>query len=131
MRLRHGICAILLTLVSLAVSAQQGAAGKWDCSIETPNGPFNMTFEFAVNGNNLTGSMTNSFGSTAISEGKINGNDLIFVLSFPGMDGGTMTIDYKATVKGNEMSLTSKFRNPPAGAGGPPPEQTFTAKRAK
>ena len=130
MKMIQGMCAVLLTLASLAVSAQ-GAAGKWDCSIETPNGPFNMTFEFAVNGNNLTGSMTNSFGSIPISEGKINGNDLTFVLSFPGMDGGTMTIDYKASVKGDEMSLNSKIRNPPAGAGGPPPEQAFVAKRSK
>lgn len=130
MKIRHIIGMIILALSSLSAWAQ-GAAGKWDCSIETPNGPFNMTFDFAVKGNDLTGSMINSFGSTPISEGKINGNDLTFVLSFPGMDGGTMTIDYKASVKGDEMSLTSKIRNPPAGAGGPPPEQTFVAKRNK
>ena len=130
MNFRRCILVLILTLTSLAVSAQ-GAAGKWNASLETPQGPFAMTFEFAVDGNNLTGSLTNAFGTIPISDGKINGNDLTFVLSIPGPDGGAMTIDYNAAVNGDEMSLTSKFRNPPAGAGGPPPEQTFKATRAQ
>ncbi|MBF8270361.1 MAG: hypothetical protein HW386_2070 [Gammaproteobacteria bacterium] len=129
MKMHQVICAIILTLTSLAVSAQ-GATGKWSASLETPQGPFDMTFEFAVDGNNLTGTMSNAFGATPISDGKINGNDMTFVLSFPGPDGGAMTIDYKATVNGDEMNLISSFRNPPAGAPGPA-ETTFTAKRAQ
>jgi hypothetical protein len=129
MKLLRVILAAVFALASFSAFAQD-AAGKWDASIETPNGAFNMTFEFAVDGGNLTGSVTNAFGATPISEGKISGNDLTFTLSFPGMDGNPMTIDYQATVNGDEMAITSKFRNPPAGSPAPP-EQTFKATRAQ
>lgn len=126
MNLRHFICAAILVLTSLSVSAQ-GAAGKWNATVETQQGAMTMDFEFAADGNNLTGSMSNSMmGTTPITEGKIDGDNLSFIVSMQGPN-GAMTMNYKGVVNGDEMTLTRTLQNPPEGI---PPERTFTAKRA-
>ena len=128
MSYRHFIWVFILTLITLSVSAQDAAAGKWNATIEGPQGTLSMVFEFAVEGDKLTGSMSNDFmGTTPISDGIINGNDLSFKLKVAGPN-GAMTINYKAKVNGDEMTMTRTFESPPPG--GAPPERTFTAKRA-
>jgi hypothetical protein len=130
MRIRSlvlGVVAALFALPSIA----QDVAGKWNASIDTPNGPFAFAFEFLVDAaGKLTGSMQNEFfGATPISEGVINGNDISFKLVFQGGPDGPMTVSYKGTVNGDELAITSKFE------GTPPPggqaEASFTATRAK
>jgi len=117
--------------LALPILAQQGAAGRWNASIETPQGPFAFSFEFAVDAaGKLTGSMNNEFfGATPIKDGVVNGNDVSFKLTFAGAPDGDMTISYTGTVKGDELALTSKFEGAPPGGG--PAEQSFTAKRAQ
>lgn len=126
---RLGLAAIL-ALMALPAAAQQGVAGKWNVSVDTPNGPFQMVFEFAVDGDHLTGTMSNDFvGTTPISEGMIKGNEVSFKLALQGgPNGQAMTIDYKGMVKGDELALTSTFEGAPPNGG--PAEQKLTATRA-
>ena len=85
---------------------------------------------FAVAAGKLTGSMQNElFGSILIKEGTVNGNDVSFKLSIEGGPNGAMNIGYKGSVKGDELSLTSKFEGEVPGGG--PAEQSFKATRAK
>jgi len=125
-----GALAALVALVALPAAAQD-AVGKWNASVDTPNGPFAMVFEFLVDAaGKLTGSMSNDFmGSTPIKDGMLNGNDLSFKLTFEGGPNGPMTISYTGTVNGDEVALVSKFEGAPPGGG--PAEQTLTATRAK
>jgi hypothetical protein len=120
----------VLVLAALPAAAQN-AVGKWNASVETPNGPFAMVFEFLVDAaGKLTGSMSNDFmGSTPIKDGSIKGDDLAFKLTIEGGPDGPMTISYNGTVKGDELALTSKFEGTPPGGG--PAEQTLKATRAK
>jgi hypothetical protein len=121
-----GLAAALLSLPALA----DQVSGKWNLSIDTPQGPFTMVFDLKADGGKLTGSMSNDFmGVTQISDGTVMGNDLAFRLTLDGGPGGPMTINYKGTVKGDDLTLVSKFEGtPPPGAEG---EQTAVAKRAK
>ena len=118
--------------LALPIFAQQGPAGRWNASVETPQGPFAFTFEFAVDAaGKLTGAMNNEFfGATPIKDGVVKGNDISFNLTFEGApDGGSMTINYTGTVKGDELAMTSKFQGEVPGGG--PAEMSFTATRAK
>jgi hypothetical protein len=128
--IRSFLLAAAVVLFAIPATAQN-AAGKWNASVDTPNGPFAFVFEFLVDAaGKLTGSMTNDFiGSTPIKDGMLNGNELSFKLTFEGGPNGPMTISYKGTVKGDELALTSKFEGTPPGGG--PAEQSFTATRAK
>ena len=125
-------CAVAVAALALPVLAQQGVAGRWNASVETPQGPFAFAFEFLVDAaGKLTGSMTNEFfGATPIKDGVVNGSNVSFKLTFEGApDGSAMTISYAGTVKGDELALTSKFEGAPPGGG--PGEMSFTATRAK
>jgi hypothetical protein len=130
MRIRSFVLGVAATLLAFPCVAQD-IGGKWNASIDTPNGPFAFAFEFLVDAaGKLTGSMQNEFfGATPISDGVVNGNDISFKLTFDGGPNGPMTISYKGTVSGDELALTSKFE------GTPPPggeaETSFTATRAK
>ena len=127
MTIRQVVLALILGFISLSVFALD-AAGKWKATIEGPQGQFSMVFDLAVDGNTLTGSMSNDFmGTTPISDGTINGDDLSFKVKVE-TPNGAMTIDYKGKVKGDELTLTRTFENPPPGA---PAERTFVAKRDK
>ncbi len=127
MTIRHALVVGLLSAFALAAAAQQGAAGKWSASIDTPQGPFAFELEFAVDGTTLTGSMTNELtGTTPISDGTINGTNVAFKIKFDGPD-GAVVVGYKGTVTGDEMKLTSKVEGPRPDGG--PNEVTFTAKR--
>jgi hypothetical protein len=129
MRIRLFVLGVVTALLALP-SVAQDVAGKWNASIDTPNGPFAFAFEFLVDAaGKLTGSMQNEFfGATPISDGVINGNEISFKLTFQGGP-EPMTVSYKGTVNGDELAITSKFE------GTPPPggqaEASFTATRAK
>ena len=122
---------VLAASLALPILAQQGAAGRWNASVDTPQGPFAFTFEFAVDAGKLTGAMNNEFfGATPIKDGVVDGNNISFKLTFEGApDGGAMTISYTGTVKGDELAMTSKFEGEVPGGG--PAEMSFTATRAK
>jgi hypothetical protein len=123
-----GLVAVL-ALIAIPATAQD-AAGKWNASVDTPNGPFALVFEFTVDGEKLAGSMSNEFmGATPITDGTVKGGELTFKLKMEGGPNGAMTINYKGMVKGDELALTSTFEGAPPGGG--PAEQTLTATRAK
>ena len=127
MTIRTVSIALLLSAFVLTAVAQQGAAGKWNASIQMEQEPFAFQLEFAVAGTTLTGSMTNEFtGTTPITDGTINGKDVAFKIKFDGPD-GAIVVSYKGTVSGDEMTLTSKVEGTRPDGG--PNELTFTAKR--
>ena len=132
MRTPFRVLLVLAATLALPVFAQQGAAGRWNASVDTAQGPFAFTFEFAVDAaGKLTGTMNNEFfGATPIKDGVVNGNSISFKLTFEGApDGGAMTINYTGTVKGDELAMISKFQGEVPGGG--PAEMSFTATRAK
>lgn len=130
MRIRILFLAGFLALAAGPAMAGDGVAGKWNASIDTPQGAFAMVFDFAVDGMALSGTMSNDFmGATPISDGKVDGDNVSFKLSIQGGPGGAMTIDYKGMVKGDELTLTSTFEGTPPGGG--PASQTFKATRAE
>ena len=128
MRFRASVLGALITLLALPALSQT-AAGRWNASVDTPNGPFAFVFEFVVDAaGKLTGAMHNElFGATPISDGVVKGKDISFKLSFAG--DFPMTINYKGTVEGNELKMTSTFVG--EGPGGGPAEMSFTATRSQ
>lgn len=129
MKTRLACCTAILMLAAASASADD-VAGKWNASVESPQGPFAFTFDFTVDGEKLMGSMSNEFmGATPIAEGMVHGNNVSFKLMLQGGPGGAMTINYKGMVDGDELHLTSTFEGAPPGGG--PAEQSFVAKRAE
>jgi len=98
----------LLSLFAVFVFTASAAdvSGTWKAAIETPNGSFETTFKFKVDGNKLTGSVNNQFGGEQqISEGKVDGDNVTFVVS-GSFNGNDFKLNYKGKLAGDELKLT-------------------------
>jgi hypothetical protein len=111
----------LLALTALAADV----SGKWTAQVPGRGGQTReQTFNFKVDGNTLTGTVSGRMGDMPISEGKIDGDTISFTQTME-FNGNTMKFLYKGTVSGNEIKFT---RTRDGGEGQP---QEFTAKRAQ
>jgi hypothetical protein len=114
----------VLGLAAFALpAAAQNVAGKWNGSIESPQGAFSMLFDFAVEGDVLKGTISNDFtGATPITDGKLDGNKLSFNTAFEGGPDGPIAISYTGMIEGDKITLTMGLGDAAAAAGGGAPE---------
>ncbi|HLP16914.1 MAG TPA: hypothetical protein VK470_11680, partial [Bacteroidota bacterium] len=68
--MKHIICVLALLVIGLAhVASAQDINGKWKGQMETPNGAMEMTFNFKVAADSLSGSVESPMGELPISNG--------------------------------------------------------------
>jgi hypothetical protein len=98
---------ILLVLLSLSVAAPAAdISGKWQAEMKTPDGQTRTsTFEFKADGEKLTGTVGSTRGNTEISEGKISGDDVSFVVVRKFND-QEFKMNYKGKVNGNVINFS-------------------------
>ena len=79
--------------------------GTWSAEMKTPDGnTFPLTFNFKQDGDKLTGTVQGPQGDPIeISNGKVDGDNFTFDVSFNGM-----TIHHDCTVDGDEIKMTTK-----------------------
>jgi hypothetical protein len=112
----------ILAIFTLSAFAAD-ISGKWKATAEGPQGQMERTFTFKVDGNKVTGESTSTMmGTSQITDGKIEGDTITFVLTGKFGD-QEVKLSYKGKISGNEIKFTSQM----AGADG----QTFewTAKK--
>ena len=105
----------------LAVAAVYAAdvTGKWVAEMPGRQGTTQTTFEFKVAGATLTGTMSGGQGEpSAISEGKVEGDNISFVVVRKRNDMEFKTV-WKGKVSGDEIKFTREFQMPAGGMGGP------------
>jgi hypothetical protein len=59
--------------------------GKWIGKVSGPQGEFELTFTFKVDGDKLTGKNSSSMGELDLINGVVNGNDFSFDIDMQGM----------------------------------------------
>lgn len=99
------VCAALIMAFTAASAFAADLTGSWTGKSAGPNGEgFQITFNFKVDGDKLTGTMAGPQGDPMeISEGKVDGDKLSFIVSFNGM-----TIKHEGVITGDTIKLTSK-----------------------
>jgi hypothetical protein len=75
---------LLFLTGTLVVSAQTNIDGTWKGTRETPNGTFEVTYTFKVEGKELKGTLKTQFGEMQLENGKIDGNKFSYSLTFNG-----------------------------------------------
>lgn len=109
---------LLLSFALAGISFAADVTGKWMAKVPGQNGEQETTFALKQDGDKLTGTVTSPRGDRPISEGKISGETVTFVVE---SQRGKQT--YTGTVSGGEI----KFKR--EGGQGQPRE--FTAKKAE
>ncbi len=119
-RIASTVVAFLLAAVT-ALAAD--VSGKWVGNAPGRGGQTReVTFNFKVSGDELTGTVTGMRGEMPISDGKINGDEISFtqVMEF---NGNQVKLLYKGKVSGDEIQFTRQRE-------GGERSQQFTVKRA-
>lgn len=119
--------AVCIVFAALTVAWAADVNGKWVAQIPGRNGNTNeTTFNFKVEGDKLTGTMSGRQGDIAISDGKVSGDDISFTVTRE-FQGNSFKMVFKGKVSGDEIKFTRTIE----GGQGNMPAQEFTAKKAK
>ena len=117
--MRTGTFSLLFAGLALAaVSFAADVTGKWTAMVPGRNGEQETTFTLKQDGATLTGTVTGRQGDRPISDGKVSGDSISFVVE---TQRGKQT--YTGTVSGGEI----KFKRD----GGQGQPRQFTAKKAQ
>ena len=114
----------LLTLgVALLVSAtvahaQSGVEGAWTASVDSPNGTIELTYDFDVEADTLTGTVATEMGSNEILNGAVDGDTFSFDTKF-----NNMTISHNCELS-DENTISMEYTVGGAGMG--PQQLTLT-----
>jgi hypothetical protein len=136
--MRFKILAIAVMVLGLMVVIALAADvdGTWVSEFQGRGGQsMTITYTFKAEGSTLTGTVSSPMGGepTAISDGKINGDEISFSVKRE-MGGNSMTMNYKGKVAGDEIKLTMEMEGGMGGPGGGGPggkPMEFTLKRQK
>jgi hypothetical protein len=114
----------LFVFLALTVAVQAAdVTGKWVAQVPGRDGQTReVTFNFKVDGDKLTGTMSGRQGDIAISDGKISGDTISFVVTME-RGGNTFKQTYTGTVSDNEIKFKRETGRGPA--------TEFTAKRVQ
>jgi len=66
----------------MGASAQTTLDGNWKGSHDGPDGSFEINYAFKIEGTKITGVCTTQFGELPIDNGKIDGKNFSFSISF-------------------------------------------------
>jgi hypothetical protein len=94
------VAALLVTFTAMAADV----SGTWTGEQQGRNGPMTVTLNLKAEGNTLNGTISGRGGETAISDGKIDGDNVSFTVTRE-FNGNTMKMKYSGTVSGSEMKL--------------------------
>lgn len=91
--------------------------GRWEGTIQTPDGDASIYFNFKVDGTKLTGTVESPNGEIPIEDGKVDGDKISFKTHFNDAE-----INHEGTLSGDTIDLKVQ---------GPWGESEMTLKRAE
>lgn len=115
--LRKTLTASALVCLLASVCLAAAVDGRWEGTVNGPNGELKLVFNFKADGEKLTGTVEGPAGELQISDGKIKGDDLSFKISF-----GDTVITHEGKLAGETISMKSH---------GPWGDAEFSLKRAE
>ena len=103
MRNRVLVFSAVVMFALLTAAGATSLNGKWKGDMKTPNGDnLEINFDFHVDGEKLTGTVTNTYGEEQITEGTVKGDAISFIIL---AGGGQFKITYKGTIAGDELKF--------------------------
>jgi uncharacterized lipoprotein YehR (DUF1307 family) len=124
MSIRKIVAVFALAGMLAAAAFAADIDGKWKSEFTTPDGQTRTTnFTFKADGDKLTGTASGRQGDAAITEGKISGDEISFIV-VRNFRGEERKIQYKGKLSGDEIKLTVTY-------GPDMPPREMVAKRVK
>src|SRR5262252_426510 len=106
MRSKRAFLSGVLVLAASTAAFAADVTGKWVAQVPGRDGQTHeQTFNLKAEGEKLTGTVSGRQGDTAISEGKVKGDEVSFDVNVKFQD-REMKMSYKGKVDGDELKLT-------------------------
>src|SRR5271157_5363007 len=100
MRNRMLVLSFIALFALLAAASAADLNGKWKGDMKTPDGGnLETNFNFQVKGEQLTGTVANTYGEEQITDGSVKGDTISFIVM---AGGGQFKITYKGKLVGEE-----------------------------
>ena len=99
---RAPLLASILLFAFTAAAFALDMNGKWTGTMTTPNGDLEVNMNFKIDGEKLTGTVSNMYGEEQITEGVVKGDDISFIIM---AGGGQFKIVYKGKVTGDGIKF--------------------------
>jgi len=107
------LCGFGLCLLAQVASAQ-GTSGTWIAEIDGPQGKFPLVFELTVQGERLTGTVSNDWlPKFPLQNGSVTGDQISFELMLR-----DLTLEYTGTIAGDEIAVVSRVLEERQSTGG-------------
>lgn len=104
---------LMLLLLAGSPAFAAGVDGNWTGSVDSPNGPVQLSFSFKTQGPVLTGTTTGPDGTAiTLKDGKVDGDKISFVVEVS-FNGNTLSFNYSGQVSSNEIKLHTDFMGQP------------------
>lgn len=100
--MRNAILALVMTIGMAATAFAADVTGKWVGSVETPNGPLELTYDLKAEGEMLTGTVASAMGSLPLNKGKVAGAVLTYEVA---LEGGVITHEATVNEAGTEITV--------------------------
>ena len=100
--MRRALLALVMTIGMAATAFAADVTGKWVGSVETPNGPLELTYEFKAEGETLTGTVASAMGALPLDKGKVAGGVLTYQVA---VEGNVITHEAKVNEAGTEITV--------------------------
>ena len=127
MKFRVAIFTACFVFAGIVLAYAADVNGKWVAQVPGRDGQTReTTFNFKVEADKLTGTVSGRQGDTAFTDGKLNGDEISFTVTV-NAQGNEIKFHYKGKIAGDEIKFT---RTVEGGTGDRPPQE-FTAKRSK
>jgi len=97
------LAVVLLAVAPAAALAAVDVTGTWAGSFSAGGNDMQISFTFKQDGGTLTGTVQGPGEPLAITDGKIDGDKIVFKVSFNGA-----TITHEGTVSADVIKLTTK-----------------------
>jgi hypothetical protein len=102
MRSRLFVLFAILLLGCCAVANAADINGKWKGELQSANGPLEINLDLHVDGEKLTGTVANTYGTEQITDGTVKGDAISFIVM---AGGGQFKITYKGNVAGQDLKF--------------------------
>lgn len=120
--MRNLLSVSIFALVFMAFTAfNPNIEGTWIAEIQGPNGPAEITYNFNVDGDTLTGTVVGGMGTVEILNGEVSGDEFSFDTQF-----NNGTISHQCELQ-NDSTISMKFSFE---GGGPEEPQDLTLRRS-
>lgn len=121
MKTLFGVSAFFLVFTAFTVT-DSGIEGTWIGKVSGPNGKVEITYNFNVNGDTLTGTVVGGMGEVEILNGEVTGKEFYFETQFNNI---TITHDCELT---DENKIVMEFQ---FGQGGPGPQELILTRESE